>query len=854
MPGTYTLRLTAFDGSLSTSDDLIVVVTAANTAPLVNAGADQNITLPGTATLDGTVSDDGLVAPITLNWSDVGATGQVTFGDPSAEDTSANFASPGTYTLRLTAFDGSLTTFDELDVSVSLAGNSAPLVDAGADQGIALSETAVLDGLVTDDGLVVPYTVTWTDVGSTGLVVFTDPNSEDTAANFLVPGTYTLRLTAFDGELMGQDDLVVSVLPDAGIEVIVDNNLAGTSSVGAWPAATGANAHYGTTSLYAVVGGSIDAYRFTPTLLVAGDYSVDAWNSCYSPRHTAVPHRISHDGGISTVVVDQDCGSGVSGAWLTLGTYSFSAGTSGYVEITDEGLTSALGQYIGADAVRFTTVGAPPTNLPPTTDAGPDQTITLPTGALLDGTSADDGQLAPLTFAWTQVSGPGTAQFANANQEDTSVTFSVAGVYELRLTVTDGEHASTDTLFVTVQPGNLPPVVDAGADINVVSPVPAVIDATVTDDGLVAPLTLSWSQQSGPGIATFDDASVEDVTVTFSGTGTYVLRLTAFDGSLTTFDDVSVTVASSGNTAPVVAAGADQSIELTEAALLDGLVTDDGLVAPFTVSWSDVGSTGQVSFADAGSENTSATFLTAGTYTLRLTAFDGELSSQDELVVTVGAQSTGAFFDFDTFPVLTSYNPSAVPDVGVRGGRFYAEILTNESEQTLWDGPNQGRVDGRLFDLPVEVIGRGMGVAPIGDDSAALPYLSSYYAKSFIQVHDEDPSKTDYLHVAVGHRGGPNTIEDKRTNSGSTNAKNIQYNAHNGRADVRLVVNADGSHETYWQQSGTVPDDWQPFVQLAPGIPFFSTGRVWVNIGGDAYLTDAVPFTAVIDSVEINEL
>ena len=58
----------------------------------------------------------------------------------------------------------------------------------------------------------------------------------------------------------------------------------------------------------------------------------------------------------------------------------------------------------------------------------------------------------------------------------------------------------------------------------------------------------------------------------------YLLRLTANDGALTAFDEVSITVEPEPpNQAPVVSAGADQTVTLPDSATLDGTVTDDGL-------------------------------------------------------------------------------------------------------------------------------------------------------------------------------------------------------------------------------------------------------------------------------------
>jgi hypothetical protein len=93
--------------------------------------------------------------------------------------------------------------------------------------------------------------------------------------------------------------------------------------------------------------------------------------------------------------------------------------------------------------------------------------------------------------------------------------------------------------------GNLPPLVDAGVDRAITLPGSALLDGTVTDDGLPDPpaaVTTLWSQVSGPGTVTFGDASEADTTASFSEKGSYVLRLTAHDGELPASDEVIVTV------------------------------------------------------------------------------------------------------------------------------------------------------------------------------------------------------------------------------------------------------------------------------------------------------------------------
>jgi hypothetical protein len=93
-------------------------------------------------------------------------------------------------------------------------------------------------------------------------------------------------------------------------------------------------------------------------------------------------------------------------------------------------------------------------NASPTVDAGPDDSIALPTNSVsLDGTASDDGLPNPpgvLITTWSKVSGPGTVTFADASALDTTATFSAAGVYVLKLEVNDGQYAVSDTIQITV--------------------------------------------------------------------------------------------------------------------------------------------------------------------------------------------------------------------------------------------------------------------------------------------------------------------------------------------------------------------------------------------------------------------
>jgi len=205
---------------LSSTDDIVITVNAAptNKAPVVNAGPDQTITLPASANLAGTATDDGLPNPpakVTTTWSKVSGSGTVTFGNAAALSTTATFSTSGSYTLRLTANDSALSATDDIVITVNAAPtNKAPVVNAGPDQTITLPSAANLAGTATDDGLPSPpakVTTTWSKVSGSGTVTFGNAAALSTTATFSTSGSYTLRLTANDSALSATDDIVITV-------------------------------------------------------------------------------------------------------------------------------------------------------------------------------------------------------------------------------------------------------------------------------------------------------------------------------------------------------------------------------------------------------------------------------------------------------------------------------------------------------------------------------------------------------------------------------------------------------------------------------------------------------------------
>jgi hypothetical protein len=292
----------------------------------------------------------------------------------------------------------------------------------------------------------------------------------------------------------------------------------------------------------------------------------------------------------------------------------------------------------------------------PVAFAGFSQTITLPDAVSLTGTaqSQDPPNLSrPLTNLWSKVTGPGQVAFSNDKALSTAASFSVSGVYVLRLAVGVGELAASSDLTVNVLPTplkNLSPVVDAGSSQRMAwinhstgATNTASLNGLIADDGYPQPpgiTTSLWAKISGPGSIAFASPTEPLTKVRFSAPGEYVVRLMASDGERSSNKDVAISVVDTpgDNQAPAVNAGPDLSATQLKPVRLQGQVSDDGYPdQPGTVSsrWTKARGPGTVTFADPTNSATWATFSRPGDYVLRLTASDREAESSDETIVQV---------------------------------------------------------------------------------------------------------------------------------------------------------------------------------------------------------------------------
>lgn len=205
-----------------------------NQTPVVSAGADAAITLPASASLNGSATDDGLPAgpALSFTWSKVSGPGTVAFVSASSATTTATFSAAGTYVLRFAASDSVLTASDMIAVTVA-ADTTAPARPGAPSASSATSATPNLSGTTEGDA-----TITIFDDGvAIGSVTANGVGGWSwTISPALASGVHHLTVIAIDAASNASDvsaATVVTVTAPSGSGTTVSAGPAGEGGCGA---------------------------------------------------------------------------------------------------------------------------------------------------------------------------------------------------------------------------------------------------------------------------------------------------------------------------------------------------------------------------------------------------------------------------------------------------------------------------------------------------------------------------------------------------------------------------------------------------------------------------------------------
>ena len=585
--GVYQFQLKVTDNDGATAVGTVqVTVNAANIPPTANAGTNQSITLPtSTVSLSGSGTDtDGSIS--TYSWTKISGPASGTITNANSASTTVTALAQGVYQFQLKVTDNNgATALDTVQVTVN-AANIPPTANAGTNQAITLpTSTVSLSGSGTDtDGSISAYS--WTKISGPASGTITNANSAATTVTALVQGVYQFQLKVTDNNAATAVDTVQVTVNAANIPPTAN---AGTNQSITLPINTVSLSGSGTDT-----DGSISAY---------------SWTKISGPASGTITNANS----ASTTVTA-----------LVQGVYQFQ------LKVTDNNGATALG------TVQVTVNAA---NIPPTANAGTDQSITLPTSTVsLTGTGTDaDGSIS--AYIWTKISGPASGIITNANLASTTVTALVQGVYQFQLKVTDNNAATAvDTIQITVNAANIPPTANAGTNQAITLPINTVsLSGNGTDtDGSIS--SYSWTKISGPAAGTITNANSASTTVTALVQGVYQFQLKVTDNNgATAVSTVQITV-NAANIPPTANAGTNQAITLPiNTVSLSGSGTDtDGSISAY--SWTKISGPASGTITNATSAATTVTGLVQGVYQFQLKVTDNNgATGIDTIQVTVNA-------------------------------------------------------------------------------------------------------------------------------------------------------------------------------------------------------------------------
>ena len=211
--GTYIFRLTVTDDENDTDFDEMSVTVNPETntdPPMVNAGADQNITLPtNSITINGSGNDpDG--GNVTFAWTQTNGPNTATLSNENTDDLTASDLIEGTYVFRLTVTDDENDTdFDEMSVTVLAEGNTnqppVAIAEATPINGEAPLEVQFTGSSSSDDLGITTYSWNFGN-GETS-------SEADPTHTFRTVGIFTVELTVTDADgLTHQTSLTITVI------------------------------------------------------------------------------------------------------------------------------------------------------------------------------------------------------------------------------------------------------------------------------------------------------------------------------------------------------------------------------------------------------------------------------------------------------------------------------------------------------------------------------------------------------------------------------------------------------------------------------------------------------------------
>ncbi len=618
---TVTLTVTA-NGGVSRSDTVTITV---HSAPVADAGSDQDVSVNKTVSFDGSGSSDPDGGELSYSWA---------FGTDATPSTgsgvmpSCTYSTTGAKTVTLTVTDDEGVSRSD---TVTITVHSLPVADAGSSQGASVGRAVSFDGSgSTGSNLSYSWDFGAYATPATGSGVMP-------SCTYSRPGDKIVTLTVTDvAGATARDTATVYAFtwpappPDAEAgddqTVLVGETVRfdGSGSTGnnltySWDFGTDATPSTGRgatpTCTYSTTG------EKTVTLTVTDVTGSERPQDSDEVTITVHDAPIADAGSDQTVLVGETVSFDGSGSSDPDGgnlTYSWEFGADADPETAEGVMPFCIYSARGAKTVILTVTddeGATASDTvtinvynPPVADAGNNQTVAVGTEVSFDGSGSSDPDGGVLTYSWEF--GDAEDPTAIGSEVTASHTYSTIGDKTVTLTVTDDEGATAShTVIITVFK------VDAGDAQRVF--VGKRVNFTGTIENAPAGVTYSWDFGHDATDAEDDDGLTPSCTYTMGGSKTVELTVSYTVGGevVEASDTVTITVievgvALSGMPRVVAVGGNGTRVSF------EGTVSNAPADATFTYSWNFGGNT---IFPKTYGSTASCIYTMPGVKTVKLT-------------------------------------------------------------------------------------------------------------------------------------------------------------------------------------------------------------------------------------------
>lgn len=340
------------------------------------------------------------------------------------------------------------------------------------------------------------------------------------------------------------------------------------------------------------------------------------------PDGSVVAYSWTQISGPSSATITNATSAQAGASNLIAGNYVFA------LQVTDnQGATGTANLNV---TVQNLSLPSTPTSVP-VVNVGSDRVITLPQNSIVLPGSATDANGSIVSYAWSQVSGPSTANLTNSTSAQAGAGNLVAGNYQFQLQVTDDQGATASSVLnVTVNSANVTNnlTVNVGSDRVIQLPKNSIVLPGSASDANGNIVSYSWSQISGPSSATMINP-----TSAYGGAGNMVVGNYQFQLSVT--DDqgstgaalLNVTVNPANSSTIAVNVGADRQIQLPKNSIvLPGSASDpNGNIVSY--SWTQISGPSSATMVNPSSAQAGAGNMIAGNYQFQLTVTDDQGST-----------------------------------------------------------------------------------------------------------------------------------------------------------------------------------------------------------------------------------